>query len=504
MAEKSAGKEQTLGLTAGKAENFSKWYDEVLEKAGVIDLRYPIKGMPVYMWYGFTTMRNMFALLEGMLRAAGHKEALFPLLIPEDLFGMEAEHIKGFKDEVIWATRGGKSPLERELALRPTSETVIYPMFALWIRSYADLPIKLFQTTTVYRHETKATRPLLRGREVYWNEAHCAHATFDDAEANVREAIKTYSQFFDALGIPYLILKRPEWDKFPGAVYSVAFDTQMPDGKILQIGTVHNLGDNFSKVYGVKFTDKQGETKNAQITTYGISMRCLAALAAIHGDDKGLILPPNVAPVHLVIVPVPFKGFEKEVAAKAAEVKKALEAAQSSAVPGGRLNIIVDDREDKTPGFKYNEWDLKGVPLRVEVGPRDIKAKQVVLVRRDTGKKMEVPETQLAQKVHEQLALMQKELATRAAKTLEIRDAATIQEAKGLADSVKGREGGFVRAPFHSIDKDGEKCADELQKKTGLHVRGVKFERRDKPKDGAKCIVCGQDAAEIVYLAKPY
>jgi len=495
--EKEKEQTQTLGLTVGKLENFSRWYDEVLEKAGIVDLRYPIKGMPVYMPHGFAILRACFNLLEQLLRKTGHKDALFPLLIPEDVFGKEAEHIKGFKDEVIWATKGGKEELERNLALRPTSETIIYPMFALWIRSYSDLPIKVFQTTTVYRHETKATRPLLRGREVFWNEAHCAHATWEDAEADVRQAVKTYNQFYDALGIPYLVLKRPEWDKFPGAVYSVAWDTQMPDGKVLQIGTAHNLGEKFSKVYDVRFTAKDGSKKLANLTTYGISMRCLASVVSIHGDDKGLVLPSNIAPIHIVIVPVLFKGFEKEILEKCKGIKKRLE-------EEGRWSIVLDDREDKTAGFKFNEWELKGVPLRIEIGPRDIKAGVATVVRRDSGKKEEVRLDVLNQRIHELLLIMQRDMATKAGKTLQIRDASSMEELTELADSVKGREGGFIRAPFHSIEKDGEKCAEQLQKRTGLHVRGTKFERTEKVKEGAKCIVCGAAAAEVVYLAKPY
>ena len=304
---------------------FSEWYSDILEKAEIYDVRYPIKGCGVYLPYGFKIRRYTFEIIRKLLDESGHDETLFPMLIPEDLLAKEAEHIKGFEDEVYWVTHGGKTPLDVKLALRPTSETPIYYMMKLWVKVHTDLPIKIYQIVNTFRYETKHTRPLIRLREIMtFKEAHTAHSTKEEAEEQVKQAISIYKKFFDALGIPYLISKRPEWDKFPGAEYTMAFDTIFPDGRTMQIATVHNLGQNFAKTFEIIFETPTGDKDYAYQTCYGISDRGIASIIAIHGDEKGLILPPIVAPIQIVIVPLIFKGKEDIVMEKAKEIYEKL------------------------------------------------------------------------------------------------------------------------------------------------------------------------------------
>ncbi|WP_214399627.1 proline--tRNA ligase [Methanocaldococcus lauensis] len=365
---------------------FSEWYSDILEKAEIYDVRYPIKGCGIYLPYGFKIRRYTFEIIRNLLDKSGHEEVLFPLLIPENLLAKEGEHIKGFEDEVYWVTHGGKTPLDVKLALRPTSETAIYYMMKLWVKVHTDLPIKIYQIVNTFRYETKHTRPLIRLREIMtFKEAHTAHSTKEEAENQIKEAISIYKKFFDTLGIPYLISKRPEWDKFPGAEYTVAFDTIFPDGRAMQIATVHNLGQNFSRTFEIIFETPTGDKDYAYQTCYGISDRVIASIIAIHGDEKGLILPPIVAPIQIVIVPLIFKGQEDLVLNKAKEIYERLK---------DKYRVYIDDR-DIRPGRKFNDWEIKGVPLRIEIGPKDIENKKITLFRRDTMEKFQVDESQL-------------------------------------------------------------------------------------------------------------
>lgn len=366
--------------------DFSEWYSNILERAGIFDVRYPIKGCGVYLPYGFKIRKYTFEILRDLLDRTGHEETLFPLLIPETLLKKEGEHIKGFEEEVYWVTHGGSKELDVKLALRPTSETSIYYMFKQWIKVHTDMPIKIYQIVNTFRYETKHTRPLIRLREIMtFKEAHTIHSTEEDAEKQVREAIEIYKKFFDTIGVPYLISTRPEWDKFPGAKYTVAFDTIFPDGRAIQIGTVHNLGQHFSKAFDIVFETPTGDKDYGYQTCYGISDRAIASIIAIHGDEKGLILPPIVAPYQIVIVPLIFKGKEELVMDKAKEIYNKLK---------DKYRVLLDDR-DLRPGKKFNEWELKGVPLRIEIGPKDIENKKITIYRRDTNEKLQIDEDNL-------------------------------------------------------------------------------------------------------------
>jgi len=361
-------------------QDFSGWFNDLLWRAGIMDVRYPVKGLYVWYPYGFALRKFVYNGLRELLDR-DHQETLFPLLIPEQEFMKEAEHIKGFEDEVYWVTHGGTTPLDVKLALRPTSETAIYPMYALWLRSHADLPMKYYQIVNTFRYETKQTRPLIRLREITsFMESHTVHATWDEAEAQVEYELGLTKEFYDGLCIPITISKRPDWDKFPGADYTIAVDAIMPNGRTLQIGTVHHLGTHFSKTFSIKYEDKNGEQQLANQTCYGISERCIAALISVHGDDKGLILPPAVAPVQAVIVPITIGKRHDDVLAAAQKLEADLKAA------GFRVKM---DTRDMRPGAKYYWWELRGVPLRLELGPRDLDGGKVMAVKR-TGEKSQI------------------------------------------------------------------------------------------------------------------
>ena len=362
-------------------ENFSEWFHNILEEANIIDSRYPIKGMSVWLPYGYQIRKYMLNVYRDLLDK-DHEEVLFPLLIPEAELAKEGKHVKGFEDEVYWVTQGGQKPLNENLALRPTSESSIYPMFSLLVRSHIDLPMKYYQVVNTFRYETKHTRPLIRVREITtFAEAHTIHSSAEETEDQVNEGIEIYKKLFNELGIPYTISKRPVWDKFPGADYTMAFDTLLPDGKALQIGTVHNLGQTFAKTYDITFENKEGKHEYAYQSCYGLSDRVIAAAIGIHGDEKGLVLPPNLSPKQVTIIPILFKKGKEEVLNKCNEIKDNLENAG--------IRVMIDDR-DIRPGKKFYEWELKGTPLRLELGPRDLENNETVMVRRDNLEKTEV------------------------------------------------------------------------------------------------------------------
>ena len=368
-----------------KKSEFSEWFNELLIDAQIMDVRYPIKGCYVWFPFGFELRKRTYDVLRSLLDP-DHREAYFPLLIPENELLKESEHIKGFEDEVFWVTRGGSTDLDIPLALRPTSETAMYPMFSIWIRSHADLPMKLYQLVNTFRYETKHTRPLIRLREITsFLEAHTAHESWADAELQTEVAINRYKEFYDRLGVPYVVSRRPDWDKFPGADYTIAFDTLMPDGKSLQIGTIHHLGTNFARTFNIAYEDREGGQQYVNQTCYGISERCIAALISVHGDDKGLILPPEVAPTQIVIIPI-FK--------KAADDEALIEACEEVERELFEYRAVID-LADERPGAKYYKWERQGVPIRIEVGPRDLAEGSVMVVRRDTGEKQGVARVRL-------------------------------------------------------------------------------------------------------------
>ena len=487
MAKADIKEETELGLKHKKAD-FSEWFSEVIAKTGLADIRYNAKGFIVFRPWSVMSMKQMYRLYEAELERRGHKPALFPALIPEENFRMEAEHVEGFTPEVFWVESVGNEKLPEKLAMRPTSETAMYRMYAMWIRSWRDLPFKIYQSCQVWRHDTKSTRPFIRSREFHWIEGHDAFATKEGAERQVKEDMEiTEEVMHQEFGIPFISVQRPEWDKFPGAVHTYAADTLMPDGKVLQQPSTHLLGQNFAKVFNVTYEDKSGKEQLVWQTCYGPAIsRIFASVIATHGDDRGLIFPFKIAPVQVIIIPVtPDKAVEK----RCKELKESL----------SKDFKVEVDLADNTAGWKFNQWEMLGVPVRLEIGPREVKSKTITICRRDTGKKDSVPESKIIESIQKTGEDVSKTLKKRADDWFKNK----FQTSKTLQELKKALEkGGFVRVNYCSIDRDGEACADRIKDETHGQVRGFRIDKKDKP-DG-KCIVCGKKANCVVYIAKQY
>ena len=454
--------------------DFSAWYNDVIWRAEIMDVRYPVKGLYVWYPFGFALRQHTYDMLREMLNR-DHEETLFPLLIPETEFMKEAEHIKGFEDEVYWVTHGGLSPLDVKLALRPTSETAIYPMYSLWVRSHADLPLKLYQVVNTFRYETKHTRPLIRLREITsFMESHTVHATWDEANEQVEYELGLSQEFYKELGVPIIISKRPDWDKFPGADFTMAVDAVMPDGRTLQIGTVHHLGSKFAKTYNITYEDVNGEQQLASQTCFGISERCLAAVIAVHGDDKGLVLPATVAPTQVVIIPIIVGRRGDEILAEADKLEKELKSA------GLRVKV---DKRDMRPGAKYYHWELHGVPLRVEIGPRDIDNKQLVCCNR-LGEKTTIAREGAVESVKKLLEEAHDHILAKAEDHLEhhLMHAETVEECNEKLD-------GNVVVVHWCGDKE---CADKLEELTNSSLLGTEVRSKYVTNEEGKCIICGK------------
>jgi len=472
------------------ARNFSEWFDKILDEAEIVDFRYPLKGAGVWRPFGFKIRKYTYEILRALHDQTGHEETLFPLLIPEGEFLKEAQHIRGFEEQVYWVTRGGSDELEVPLVLRPTSETSIYPMYNLWVRSHADLPLKLYQVVSTFRYETRHTRPLLRVRELTsFKEAHTVHASFEELEQQVQEAVGIYANFFDELGVPYLITRRPEWDKFAGAEYSIAFDTILPDGRTLQIGTVHNLGTNFAKAFDIKFETVNGQSEYVYQSCYGISERCIAASLIVHGDDHGLVLPPKVAPIQVIFIPILFAGLEQAINETTDKLMNELK----------HENIrVAVDRSEKTPGAKFYWWEKRGVPVRVEIGPKDLENYTVTLVRRDTLFREIVPQTEATTRITDLLVRLAQNIKQREAEFLQSR----IHRVETLEDARKVIEQriGVVEVPWCGLEECGLSLEEEL---TGSVLGTPEDLQRPQEVEGV-CFACDKRATTIMRFARTY
>jgi prolyl-tRNA synthetase len=355
-----------------KGRSFFEWYLEALEVAHLTDKRYPVKGMNVWTPYGFLARRALDRVMVEAIEASGSQPVEFPALIPQTEFQKEKEHIKGFDSQVYWVTRGGDTPLDVPLVLRPTSETAMYPMFALWVRSHQDLPLNVYQIVNTFRYETKTTRPFMRVREIHFFEEHTCQVDEAAATARVAANLASFATMAERFALPYLALRRPEWDKFPGAFYSIALDIPLGEARTLQIGSIHHYRENFSGPYGIRFEAPDGSLRLVQQTTFGLSERLLGAIIAIHGDRRGVVFPSEIAPYQVVIVPIPGKGAD-DPTPWAAEVAAQLRARG--------VRVQLDGSADR-PGAKYYRWESRGVPLRLEIGPREAAARTATAVDR--------------------------------------------------------------------------------------------------------------------------
>lgn len=460
-------------------EDFVEWYNTIIEVADLIDKRYPIKGAHVWKPYGWKLIRNLDRIIREVWESYGHQEVNFPTLIPFHIFQKEAEHIKGFESQVFWVTRAGDNELEEPYILRPTSETAMYTIFSLWIRSHKDLPLKTFQIVNVFRYETKQTRSFIRMREFHFYEAHTCHATYEDAERQIKEDFEMWDKIAKKLAIPYILIMRPDWDKFPGAVYTVGADTIMPTGRTLQIATMHQYAQNFSKAYEIKYLKEDSTHDYVHQTTFGISERVIGAIVGIHGDNKGLILPPEIAPIQIVIVPIPSEG----VIEYSLKIKNILEE--------NKFRVHLDEREDVTPGYKFNDWEMRGVPLRIEVGRKEMDNKAVTLVPRDSRKKISVPIEHMVSTVERELSDIEKRLFIRAEEKMKgmIKHVNSIEELKN-----HNGIGEIYWCNSYS-------CAEVIETKSEKKILGYPLKVR---KDEGKCIVCEKPTDIIVYVAKTY
>jgi len=473
---------EQLGITVKKEENFSEWYTQVVQKAGLADYS-PVKGCMVIKPYGFAIWENIQRIFDSWLKETGVKNAYFPLFIPESLLKKEAEHFEGFKPEVAWITKGGDRDLEEKIAVRPTSETIMYSIFSEWIRSHRDLPLRINQWCNVVRWETKATKLFLRTREFLWQEGHTVHATSEEADEEVMLRLKQYKKLIEEyLAIPVIAGKKSEGEKFAGALYTTTLEALMGDKKALQMATSHHLGQHFSKVFGIKFLDKDSKEKYAWQTSWGLSTRTIGALVMVHGDDKGLMLPPKIAPLQIIIIPI---GAEKKKAVinKAREIKERL----------SKYRVEIDEREEYTPGWKFNDWELKGVPIRIEIGPKDVEKKQVTVFRRDTMERTSVEERFIEKEVERLVEDIQRNLFERAKKFLEENtfEANTFDGFKELVE-----KGGFIKMKWCG-EMDCEKA---IKEETTATVRVIPFGEGTK----GKCVKCGREAKYLAYFAKSY
>ncbi len=472
-------------------DNFSQWYLDVIRKAQLAD-ESPVRGCMIIRPYGYALWENMQRLLDDRIKATGHQNAYFPLFIPESFLKKEAEHVEGFAPEVAWVTRGGGEELTEPLAIRPTSEAIIGYMYAKWVQSYRDLPLLYNQWANVVRWE-KRTRPFLRTSEFLWQEGHTAHRTEDEAETEtLKILIEVYQDFIEnELAIPVITGQKSDAERFAGAARTYSLEAMMGDGKALQAGTSHNLGQNFARGFGIQFQDIDGERKYAWTTSWGASTRLVGGVIMVHGDESGLQMPPRVAPIQVVIVPIWRKEPEREVVAEAV-------AGLEAQLRRAGVRIHTDWREE-TPGFKYNDWELRGVPLRLEVGPRDVQNHQAVLVRRDSrprAKEM-ISQDQLVTRAQELLAEIQQNLYQRAldfrkSRTYRAEDFAALERLMADRDHL-----GFVEAWWCG---DGA-CEAEVKTKTQATIRNLPLAQ---PGGEGVCVNCGRPATRWAVFAKAY
>jgi prolyl-tRNA synthetase len=483
----SSQPKEAAGITVKKSEDFSEWYTQVVLKAGLADYA-PVKGFIVLRPYGYAIWESIRDILDRRFKETGHQNGFLPVLIPESLLSKEEDHFAGFTPEVFWVTKAGDNDLGERLALRPTSETLAYSIFAKWITSYRDLPLKINYWNTALRAEIKATKPFIRTSEFLWQEGHTVHATEDEAEQEVMLILGIYKELVEGyLAVPAMTGYKSDSEKFVGAKYTTTLEGLMADGRALQMGTSHHLAQNFSKPFEIKYLGKDTKEHFAWQTSWGVSWRLIGALIMVHGDDKGLVLPPQIAPIQVVIVPIHKDKDAELVKGKAGEIESELKKAG--------IRAHMDGRDEYTSGWKFNEWEMKGVPLRINIGPRDIEKGQIEFVRRDTKEKMQGDRAKLLDTANSLLAKIQDSLLARARAFLDenISRPAAYSEFKSIAE---GR-GGFVMAGWCGR----EECESKIKEETGADIRVLPFDQNDKP---SKCIYCGQDSKKAAIFARAY
>ena len=462
-------------------EDFAQWYTDVVKKAELIDYT-SVKGCMVIKPAGYAIWENIQHELDRRFKETGVENVYLPMFIPESLLQKEKDHVEGFAPEVAWVTHGGLEPLQERMCVRPTSETLFCDFYQKDIESYRDLPHVYNQWCSVVRWE-KTTRPFLRSREFLWQEGHTAHATAEEAEERTIQMLNLYADFCEeVLAIPVIRGRKTDKEKFAGAEATYTIESLMHDGKALQSGTSHNFGDGFAKAFGIQFTDKDNQLKYVHQTSWGMTTRMIGAIIMVHGDNSGLVLPPRIAPTQVMLIPIQQK--KEGVLDKVYELKNMLSG----------FRVKVDDT-DKSPGWKFSEQEMRGIPLRIEVGPKDIESNQAVIVRRDTREKIVVPIPELAAKVGEVLETMQKEMLERARahRDAHTYTAKTMDEFKQIANEKPG----FIKAMWCGC----QECEDALKEEAGVTSRCIPFQQEEIT---GTCIHCGKPAKHMVYWGKAY
>ena len=470
-----------------RSEDYSRWYTDVIAAAELADYA-PVKGCMIIRPNGYAIWEKMQAALDGMFKETGHQNAYFPLFIPESFLKKEAEHVEGFAPEVAMVTHGGGAKLEEPLVVRPTSETIIWNSFRNWIQSYRDLPLLINQWCNVVRWEMR-TRLFLRTTEFLWQEGHTAHATYDDAEEETLRMLGVYRRFAEEyMALPVIEGLKSDKEKFAGAHHTYSIEAMMGDGKALQAGTSHHLGQNFAKAFDVTFQTEKGTREHVYATSWGLSTRMIGALIMAHGDDNGIVIPPKLAAIQVAVVPIFRKPEERE------RVMQAVDKFAAAFKAVG-IGFKIDDREQHSPGWKFNEWEKRGVPLRIEVGPKDLDKNQVMLARRDTREKIATSQDGLDRTVLDMLATIQKSLYDRA---LEFREKHThrVDDYTKFPEILDG-EGGFLWSHWCG---SGE-CEEQVKDETKATIRNIP---RDSKAEEGKCIKCGARSERRVIFARAY
>ncbi len=477
---------QDVGITVSKEEDFSEWYTQVVLKAKLADYA-PVKGLIVLRPDGYSIWESLRSTFDKKFARNGIRNGFLPILIPESLLGKEQKHFAGFNPEVFWVTHSGTNEVGDRLALRPTSETLAYTLYSKWIQSWRDLPLKINFWNTALRAEIKATKPFLRTSEFLWQEGHTVHSTKEEAEKEVIKILDIYKNTVEEeLAIPVTTGKKSEKEKFVGAEYTTTMESIMPDGKALQMGTSHFLAQNFSKPFEVKFADKDNVEHFAWQTSWGVSWRLIGAMIMAHGDDKGLVLPPKVAPMQVVIVPIYKNDNDKEnVITKVNEIANILELKN--------IRIHVDSREELTPGYKFNDWELKGVPLRIEIGPKDIENQSMVLAKRYNHEKMKMGLNEV-----ENIVTILDEIQTEMLKKARTEAADNTIDIENYDEfKMKMEKGGFFNSPWcGKLD-----CEEKIKEETGAEIRVIPFNSENTSK---KCIYCKQQSTSVPIFARGY
>ena len=484
--EKGRPEKEFVKEITPRSADYSQWYVDVILKTEMMDYA-PVKGCMAIRPYGFAIWEKIRELLDRRIKATGHQNAYFPLFIPQGLLQKEAEHVEGFAPEVAWVTKGGGEVLAEPLVVRPTSEAIICDFYSRWIQSWRDLPVLINQWCNVVRWE-KSTRPFLRTSEFLWQEGHTCHRTEEEAEEETLKMLGVYREFLETeMAIPVVSGRKTDREKFAGALRTYSVEGLMSDGRALQAGTSHNLGQHFARVFDITFLDQDDRLKYVWQTSWGVSTRLIGALIMVHGDDRGLVLPPRMAPIQAVIVPILSKKVQEKVLAAVRRIAAGLKETG--------VRVELDDREEYSPGWKYNQWEMKGVPLRIEVGPRDLEKGQAVLVCRHNGFRETVQAASLPRRVPELLETIQRELFNKA---LAFREANT-RRGSDYAEfaQVMEVERGFYLAPWCGCDA----CEERIKEETRSTIRCIPF---DGEAVEGPCLACGEKATCTACFARAY